>query len=238
MDRPYCRVWRPGTPARYCLERDYAADFHQLCGEYSGLENRLRALLDRRGASDEALQTGGWTVYRLLREARYELDHNLCGILRANGYPGRPRDWGWRDFAALEPLMRLSGYRVRLPAAGRELELCPFAHCQEGPPAWYRGEYPLIFPGRGAVEQATLQKALEMVAALHCVLYGQFGENLSAALRPRGAREGAGYFTASSIFVVQPPDFPEEERYGFRWEEIKKKKGWCTPFFGPDGMRQ
>lgn len=231
IDHPYCRVWRPGVPARYCLERDYAPDFHDLCGGYAGLENRLRVLLDREGASDAALEAGGRRVYRLLREARYELDHNLRGILRANGCPGRAGGWGWQDFTALEPLLRLSAYRVRLPASGRELLLRPFAGWQEGQPAWYRGEYPLLLSHRETLEGASLKKALEMLAALHCVLYAQFGENLADALRPRGKKEGSGYFTAASIFVVEPPDFPEEERYGFRWEEIKKEKGWCRPFF-------
>lgn len=237
-DRPYCRTWRPGVPARYCLEREFAPDFHELCGQYAGLENRLRLLLDRAGASDAALRTGGRTVYHLLREARYELDHNLCGILRSNGYPGRPRDWGWRDFTALEPLLQLSAYCVRLPAAGREMVLRPFDGWQQKQPEWYRGEYPLLLPRRETVEKARLQTAVEMVAALYCVLWAQFGENLADALRPSGKKEGSGYFTAASIFAAEPPDFPEEDRYGFRWEEIKKKKGWCRPFFASGEKRQ
>lgn len=233
IDRPYRRVWRPGVPARYCLERAYAPDLHELCGQYTGLENRLRVLLNRGGASEAALAAGGRRVYRLLRETRYELDYNLQAILKANGYPGRARAWSWRDYTALEPLLRLSAYQIRLPASGRALLLRPFAGWLEGEPEWYRGEYPLLFPRRGEVEGASLNKALQMLAALHCVLYAQFGENLADALRPRGKREGSGYFTAASIFVTEPPDFPEEERYSFRWEEIKKKKGCCRPFFAP-----
>lgn len=232
LQQPYCRAWRPGTSDRYCLDRSYASDFHDLCNEYARLENKLRNLLAHFGTSDSALKSGGKRVYALLREVRYELDHNFAQILKANRYSGRRRDWTWDDFNKLEPLLHMSEYEVSLPPCSTyPARLRPFLSWEREQPEWYRGNYRLFIAEKETYENATLEHALNMLAGLYCVLYAQFGTNLAVALRPRTRKEGEGYFTAQSIFSVKPPCFSPEEQYGFQWEAIKKKKGQCVPFF-------
>lgn len=232
LDRPYYRVWRPGISAQYCMDWKYAGDFHDLCHQYAGLENRLRTMLDRIGSYEESRYVEGKAVYALLREGRYELDYNLSRSLKANGYCGTERQYRWSDYVKLEPLMRLSEYKVYLPScSGRGTPLIPFENWKSGPSVWYSGKYPLFFPDKKTCADARLDKAIDLLAGLYIVLFAQFGENLSEALRPRSKKVGEGYFTACSIFHTEPPQFEPEEQYDFDWSELKKKKDRFRSFF-------
>lgn len=232
LTQPYCRVWRPGEDSRYCLDHKYASDLGDLCGQYAEIENALRALLEKHGTGEHAMLLTGRKIYKLARSIRYELDHSFTRILKANSYPGKAGRYTYRDFTALEKPLRLSEYRVSLPNNALQAGFFrPFFGWTEDEPDWYRGNFPLLNAFAAEVEGATLLKVLAGAAALRCVLYAQFGENLDLALAPRSKKEGTGYFTAQSIFPLKPPAFLLEECYNLDWEALKREKKRYKTFF-------
>ncbi len=78
--------------------------------------------------------------------------------------------------------------------------------------------------------KANLTNLLKAVAGVYTILFAQFSVfsfNPYQQINIVEDNDDGSIFSGESIFSIIPPNWPEEERYDFRWEKLKEQP---TPF--------
>lgn len=222
LNHAYHQIWRPCTSAAFVTDQYYSPFLAEDCGGYAGCENRLRAILtkaEKKGTDINDIFPG---TYEALKKVTFELQEHVRQIFLANGR-GTIRNIPSADIFLLEEPMRLSEYRCTICLFGSDTELAPFtfdADHELG--SWYiRAPKFFVFPW--SHHEAPLIDLVNATAALRCLLYAEFGPFSEQAISPaRKKGKGTGYYTYKSIFTVIPPDWPEDEHYGFSYSKDQK----------------
>lgn len=217
--KPFYRIWRPGAGEAYCLSPHYANDFLSLCDGYARLENNLRKILSPSYGLPKRL-------YPLLKQATFEIQEHLLSLLTAHQIPlANKRKVGIAELRLLNQALRLSDYQVTLTVGEHPLLLQPFKDLETVPPTWFLEGASIWSRNPVHVQTATIDQYIQAVAALHCMLYAQFGPQVALALAPaRTPKQGNSYFQATSLFTIVPPEWEDSECYDFDWSLLKNTK--------------
>ena len=216
LEQAYYQIWRPGTDSNFVTNRHFSSYLTECCDGYAACENRLRKILssaEKKGILDPYKPYP--PAYPAIKKATFELQEFVRQVLNANGrktvrcVPGE-------HIALLEAPMKLSHYRCTITLFGEEYALVPFQKLREGSmERWYL-ERANIFSRPQSGETYSIMDLVTATAAVRCLLYAQFGPLSETALSPARCKgEGSGYFTYKSLFRLTPPEWPEEEQYGF-----------------------
>lgn len=127
----------------------------------------------------------GTKIGNVLATACFEVEAQCKGVLRANGYrfPVRPNT---EDYVKLCKPMQLGQYSVRLQRYSEYGEIWPFKGWTPGNPnvpgvgatsslPWYNAYNQVKHDQEQNFEQGTLEHALAAVAAVHVLLFAQYG---------------------------------------------------------------
>ena len=232
LTRPYRRIFRPGVGlGDYQLDPRYAANRVESIHALKVLERDLVLLLDYVAPRNDNLAVYSQRCFELLLRAATEVEANLTAILRANDYPGSR--WDMTDYQKVEDATRLSEYEIRFNLwEGDGRAFSPFASWARGEPLKWYSDYNKVTHDRGErFALANLKNVLEAVCGLAVVLYAQFEiqafQSTTVVYSHLGDDDG-WVAHDHSVFAIRPPrSWQEDDRYGFKWEELE---GLDNPF--------
>ena len=243
LAKPYYRIARPKAfIPNYVMDFRYAPDRRQLSRAYINIEKELRNIFNYVEPDESNLKTFSFELYSLLLRACTEVELNCKLIMEANGATPQGRHFTMNDYKKIEKASQLSKYTVKFRnwrqrnTSSGELEylpreFCPFqnfAPAINKSPDWYE-DYNLVKHNREKnLEKANLENCMNAVAGILILLYSQFGSQCietygigGIAWNTIGAYEL--HFDADVIFSIYPPqvtDWPDDELYDFKWEDI------------------
>ncbi len=238
---PYHRIVRPLKQSppdawRYVLDIRYAEDRAQVCQGLCLLQQDLAKLFEFIETADANRRTYSHRTFELLLRASTEFESNCKAILAANKYPGKPEDWTMRDYAKLEPVLRLSEYKLWFKAwYPTHLNFSPVSEWRNGTsPGWYR-DYNRVKHNRGQqFAAATFENVVYAVGSVFCIVFAQFGFQ---ALSPFNICEQSGSetfpvgrftFLPGALFGIQEyQHWPDSDCYSFDWNNLGNTP---TPF--------
>lgn len=238
VHRPYRRTCRQFADGRYeeggrwqyVLHPKYAKSPEQFIRAFLLLQEDLQRLFQYVEPADTNLPCYSYRIHELLLRSCVEVEANCKAILTENGYQ-RAGDWNMTDYCAIERSHRLSSYRIRLPFwDGNESIRRPFAAWAGGGThlEWYGAYNQVKHDRHSSFQRATFQNAIDAVAGLAVLVSAQFithdfapGPWLLALEGPHDGTESAigGYFR-----VEFPKDWPQDERYDFRWQDLANEE--------------
>jgi hypothetical protein len=232
LERPYFCTARPRVDGRFYADRDgyvsdprYAHRPEQSVRAFILLQKDLQEVFDYIEPADSNAECYSYRLQELLARACIEVEANCKAILAANAYK-KSGNLNILDFHQVEQSHRLSGYRVRLPTwTGEQAERAPFANwASDHRLSWYRAYNASKHDRHGSFSEANLRHAVDAVCACLVLLSAQFctedfvswNDVLFTGSTRHGMEGGIGGY-----FGVAFPDWPLEERYDFRWQDLK-----------------
>lgn len=145
------------------------------------LDGLLREILEVIEPIAPNLDAHGHRIRHLLILACTEVEASLQGILRDNGNSPSGRNWSTNDYVKLLRPMRLNEWRVRLGLYLDSPELSPFSTWTVAQPTqslpWYDAYNKTKHDRESNLKLATLDHALQAMAALFILAKAQFGHN-------------------------------------------------------------
>jgi hypothetical protein len=237
VDRPYFRCIRPGIDgnyseggrSEYVRHPGYAPDGGHFIRAYEILLSDLRKLFEYIEPADANESAFSYRCLELLVRACGEVEANCKAILQANGYKGRPADWDMRDFRRLQPTHRLSKYRVRFPVwRGDRSVRVPFLKWDSNEKlTWFDAHHGCKHNRHEEFPRANLEHVVDAVSGVLVLLSSQF---LTDDFGPQfltdesGLGDGFEFAVGGYLAVRLPDDWPDEERYDFRWHDLAREE--------------
>jgi len=250
IEKPFrrtCRRFRDGTLQGgrndYYIDDDrFAKAPQQYVRAFMVIQKDLLELFDYVEPADKNLCCYSYRTHELLMRSCVEVEANFKAILSENGYirPGdldtrdvngysQPgKNWNRKDYKKLNVTHRLSSYQVKFPVwHGDQAVRTPFsswAH-EDGGLTWYDAYNATKHDRQEQFEQANFTNLLEAIAGLVVLLASQFYNHdfsygaleLYDDLTPQDGLESA----IGRYFRVKYPDWPNNERYAFEWQQLK-----------------
>lgn len=235
--KPLQRVARPfvGTSANYIggninssylTHPDYAPDRNQLVRAQGVLEQDLGRLFDYVEPADKNRHAYSHRIFSQLGRASMEVEALLSTSLRAAGEnKSRPN---MTDYRRLNGPLRLCEYRVRLPIwEGGQKEFSPFESWSNGKnPEWWDSYNHSKHDRLEKFDEANLLAATRATGAALVCLFSQL-----AGLAMESSTDAFScYITTADdwivgdrLFALQPPSWPEIEKYEFTKEQDHSK---------------
>jgi hypothetical protein len=159
---------------------DYDLEAATLSHEQADLLiEELRSICRVTTPDDATNQAYGSRIRNLLILASTEVEALMKGTLVMNGYSRTDgRHLSMTDYVKLAGPMKLSDYGLKLRIYKRYSVLRPFAGWidNDTKPSWYQAYNAVKHDREAAMAQATLQSAIEAVAAVTIMLRAQYGE--------------------------------------------------------------
>jgi hypothetical protein len=192
------------------------------------IQTDLLELFDYVEPADKNLGCYSYRMHELLMRSCIEIEANCKAILSENGYSRAGGHWNMADYKKLEATHRLSSYQVKFPVwHGDQAVRTPFSSWATGDNlTWYDAYNATKHDRHEQFEQANFANVLDAAAGLVALLTSQFGDY--DFLGPRigvltdDTFKGDGFETAiGNYFRIKYPDWPAEERYEFKWEELQ-----------------
>lgn len=225
--------------SRYIQDPRYAKEPEQYIRAFLLIQKDLQELFDYIHQADENLKTYSFRIHQLFMRACIEIEANFKAILNENGYKkinkktGDIAELNMNDYSKLEITHRLSSYKVKIPYwRGIECIRTPF-HQWSNPvksnPSWYNAYHETKHNRHVGFEHANFENLIDGVCGLIALLSSQFYTHdfspAGAALGISGYEPNDGMEPAiGNYFRVQFPDFPEDERYNFTYQDIINSK--------------
>jgi hypothetical protein len=177
-------VWRPGL----LVEQQVRQAFGITASERRASEQTLYLLLDALQAlflvvepEGDGLTAYGPRMRELLILACTEVEDGWSHFLRVAGKAARRQGWSTNDYVALKEPLYLPEYKLMLQPYANVPPVRPFEHWDEARPTasltWYDAYNKTKHDRAGSLNQATLQRCIEAVAAnivLFCVRFGPY----------------------------------------------------------------
>jgi hypothetical protein len=162
-----------------------------------------------------------------------EVEANWKAILSENGYIQSGKDWNRRDYKKLNATHRLSSFKVKFPVwHGINAVRAPFASWGQsgGDLTWYDAYNAAKHDRHRQFKEANFGNLIDAVAGLVALLSSQFCdydfEGPYVTYFVDDTYKGDGFETAVGKYfrVKYPDDWPINERYDFKWEDIKSDR--------------
>ena len=241
IDRPYRRIYRQFVTGKnsewaYVMHPKYANSPEQYIRAFLLLQKDLQLLFDYVEPAENNLNCYSYRIHELLLRACIEIEANFKAVLFENGFTKRG-DMNMDDYKKIETSHRLSSYQIIIPVwRGRGNVRIPFAPWREGKPlSWYQAYNETKHDRHEAFSMATFENMLDAVSGLLIVLSSQFwSHDFSPAdmvIVWNGPDDGTESAIGSYFRIKFPSDWPEDHRYDFKWQELKKEE---DPFISFD----
>lgn len=244
--KPYHRIWRPvknydWTHSVFLLDDndnpkptlDYLYD-----NRFANQEEKkslitatrmilrdLNNLYDFIEPSDDNLCVYSHRIYELLLRTATEFEANCKGILKANGYSKPENEWGVKDYFKISRAARLNEYSLTFERWETAHEFKPFIEwnpSRRETLTWYEAYNEVKHDRYGNFKKARLEYLMNALAGLICILHAQYGEGMShVGYQEYGTTNINEGIVKTPIFTIKAPHFPDEEKYGFIWDNIK-----------------
>lgn len=219
---------------RYIFDQRFALDPQHYVRAFLLLQDDLKDLFNYIEPADTNQQTFSLRVQQLLMRACVEVEANCTAVLLENGYqkPKREGSLNCGDYRLLNHTHRLAAYEVSVPGwHGSEGIRRPFANWDNPMDTlpWYQAYNQSKHDRHNNFSKATFRHLVDAVGGLLVLLTAQFGdEDFSSgdrclALSGYSFYDGDGMDTAIGGFfrVKKPQDWPADERYDFRWQDLE-----------------
>lgn len=217
---------------RYLIHPRFALEPRHYVRAFLSIQSDLLNLFDFIEPADENVNTYSHKTQQLLFRACIEVEANLTAILKENGYVGSSGNMTMKHYSLVNHSHRLSPYRVRIPGwRGLRNIRQPFAAWGSGAPLpWYQAYNKTKHDRHENFHLATFDALIDAVCGLAVVLSAQFcTEDYSPNPKSLGISNDYSYDandamdTAIGDFfrVAFPTDWPETERYDFKWQELE-----------------
>ena len=185
----------------------------------------LNTLYDYIEPSDDNLGVFSHRIYELLLRTAAEFEANCKGILKANGYSKPENEWCVKDYFKISRAARLNEYRLTFERWETGHVFRPFIEWNPSRREllkWYDAYNEVKHDRYGNFKKAKLEYLMNALAGLICIMHAQYGEGMSyVGFQEYGTTNINEGIVETPIFTIKAPHFPEEEQYGFIWENIK-----------------
>lgn len=236
ISRPFKRTVRPFVDGRYenalyVRHSSFGQTPQQCIRAYMLIQQDLLELFDFVEPSDENAGTFSHRIHALMMRTCMEIEANFKAILSSNGHDVQKSTM--RDYKRLERTHRLSTYEIIVPTwQGEGRVRKPFAMWPALLP-WYQAYNNAKHNRHDKFFEANLQNLVDSVCGLVAVLAAQFytyDYSPAASIQFLGDSdlpEGHEVAIGGYFVVCFPSDWPEEDRYGFDWNNLKHER---SPF--------
>lgn len=184
----------------------------------------LNNLYDYIEPSDDNLSAYSHRIYELLLRTATEFESNCKGILKANGYSKPEKDWNVIDYFKISRAARLNEYSLTFERWASAHVFKPFIEwnpSRREPLSWYEAYNEVKHDRYGNFKKAKLEHLMNALAGLICIMHAQYGEGMShvgfSELGTTDINEGT---VETPMFTIKAPHYPEDEQYGFIWNNI------------------
>ena len=184
----------------------------------------LNNLYDYIEPSDDNLSVYSHRIYELLLRTATEFESNCKGILKANGYSKPEKEWNVIDYFKISRAARLNEYSLTFGRWATAHEFKPFLEwkpSKRGQLPWYDAYNEVKHDRYGNFKKAKLEHLMNALAGLICIMHAQYGEGMShvgySELGTNDIHEGT---VETPMFTIKAPHFPDDEQYGFIWDNI------------------
>ena len=242
VNKPYRRTHRPFIDGKfgnsYLMHRKYAKEPHHYLKAFLLLQNDLLDLFNYVEPADQNLKTYSHKIQQLLMRTCVEIEANFTAILIENGYKGRksksrrPISWNIEDYRLVNHSHRLSSYEARIPGWNGIQGLCkpyePWKNDEQLP--WYKAYNESKHDRQNNFPQAKLKYLIDAMCGLVILITAQFSNEsyqpgpIGIAIEYEGYDSDDGMISAiGGVFrVKKPADWPVEERYDFKWRDLRE----------------
>lgn len=188
----------------------------------------LNNLYDYIEPSDDNLCVYSHRIYELLLRTATEFEANCKGILKANGYSKSENEWCVKDYFKISRVARLNEYSLTFERWENAHEFKPFIEwnpSRRGTLTWYEAYNEVKHDRYGNFKKARLEYLMNALAGLICILHAQYGEGMShVGFQEYGTTDINEGIVETPMFTIKAPHFPDEEQYGFIWDNIKAEQ--------------
>lgn len=230
--KPFFRLSRPNKERQfrnYVLDERYAPDRYSLIHAYHILERDLIKVFDYIDPSDDNLLVYSHRIFELYLRASTEFESNCTAILYANGYKST-KNLSITDYYKLDKILKLNEYSVKTNIWTPQPKVfSPFSdwanRTEFTPLSWYKN-YNLVKHNRNVeFKLANLDNLLQAMSGLFVILFSQFDIQVFDPYQECSSwfESEDGYISYESrlFSITAIRTWTEEERYNFKWEEIK-----------------
>lgn len=237
LTTPYYRIYRPSS-FKGIFSEDSTFGYN-LDGRYIDPKEKssllsaaklilkdYEELMEYVEPCDKNEDTYSHRIYELLLRTCTEVEANLEGILKANGYkkPGK-KNLNMTDYRKVNSATMLSSYSVTMHQWRPDRTVHPFDGWKTptGSLLWYQAYNDVKHDRSKNFEKANLENLSNAICGLLCVLSAQLGHSL---VNVDSQASNLVYCDTENIieivnFSVNLPTFQESEKYGFDWEKLK-----------------
>lgn len=237
LHKPYYRIYRPSSfkdvftgDLTFGYDRDERyidpKEKSSLLSAAKLILKDYEELLEYVEPCDKNKDTYSHRIYELLLRTCTEVEANLEGIMKANGYkkPDK-KNLTMTDYRKVESATKLSGYSVTMHQWRPDRTVHPFDawKTQTESLRWYTAYNKVKHDRSKNFDKANLENLSNAICGLLCVLSAQFGHSLDNVDSQPSSLVYCDTENAIEIvnYSVNLPDFQESEEYGFNWEELK-----------------
>ncbi|HBD9320672.1 hypothetical protein SC438_12455 [Legionella pneumophila] len=235
ISKPYhrnCRQFTDGLYSeggrwQYIVHPDYAKSPEQYIRAFLLIQKDLQELFDYIEPADKNLKCYSFRVHALLMRTCIETEANFKAVLNENGYENDKMDID--DYKKLEKTHKLSAYKVRLPHwIGQKSVRTPFsswAKPEKYSPAWYQAYNKTKHNRHTEFHHATFENLIDSVCGLLVLLSSQFHTEEFSSAEPAiafsgyGPKDGMESAIGGYFRVKFPDNWPQDERYDFKYSE-------------------
>lgn len=244
INKPYKRTIRQFTEEarkqgglwHYIQHEDFAESPEHYVRAFLIILKDYQNLLDYIEPADINLQTYSFRIHELLLRVCIEMEANCVAILKENGY-SKNGDWNMGDYKKINTSHRLSQYEVKLPVwNGLDNIRRPFFNWENGNSLpWWKAYNETKHNRHSEFEKATFESLTNAMCALIAIISAQFEDNDFAptdmGLSIGGGPQDGMKSTIGSYFRIKyPSNWNEEEKYDFKWSELKNEPNPIAKF--------
>lgn len=226
--QPFRRTFRLNnhiSGETYLNDKNYAVDKHRYIRTYLTILEDLKKILEYVEPCDLNLACYSLRIQELYMRTCVEVEANFTAILNDNQYrAAKSKNLNIRDFSKVNRTHYLSDYEVILPfwSTGKK-SIRPFEEFKsEQQLSWYRDYNKIKHEKYHYFHKANLDNLLTSVCGLLALLSSQFYifNFMSNSMFWMSSDLKTPVDALGGFFLIQFPNWPEEEVYDFDWEEL------------------
>ncbi|MCR6479764.1 hypothetical protein NU688_26650 [Variovorax sp. ZS18.2.2] len=217
----------------YLLHKRYATDPRHYIRAFLLIEEEILNLFTYVEPSDINSNTYSHKIQQLLMRTCVEIEANFTAILLENNYAeAKKGNTNIKHYRLIDKSHRLSAFEVRVPTwKGSNSVRSPFqAWASSSPLSWYQAYNKSKHQRHENFERATFDALMDAFCGLNILLSAQFCDEeyspraksigLSGAAYHYDGEDGMEPSIGSILRIKFPTDWPDEQRYEFKWPEI------------------
>ncbi|MBU0567456.1 hypothetical protein KJ693_00845 [bacterium] len=218
LSKPYPHICRGSAEPYYEARKE---DIGINCfAAYEILKADLKKIFEYIEPCKSNYNTYSHRTFELLVRACTEVE-SLCKLVFSKNNKPLGQKGNIKRYSDLEGAMKLSEYEVLCYGFNHD-PFKPFSSFSDPvrdqrSPSWYRAYNDVKHNRSENFHLASLENIIQAVAAVYVLLVAQYGLDL-LQVSLQGAHLKAIY---NNMFRTKVVKWPEDEKYGYRWEDLK-----------------